>query len=120
MFENSLALVDDAGLSNLHVFPYSPRPGTPAAKMPQLPRAVIKLRAARLRQKGEAALTARLDGMTGSHHMVLMERDGIGRTPCFTPVEVGDVPYGTFLPVRITGHNATHLTGMPAPLRISP
>jgi threonylcarbamoyladenosine tRNA methylthiotransferase MtaB len=113
MFENSLALVDDARLSNLHVFPYSPRPGTPAAKMPQLPKALIKERAARLRQKGEAALTKRLDSMTGSQHTVLMERGGIGRTTCFAPVEVGDVPYGTFLPVRITGHNATHLTGMP-------
>jgi threonylcarbamoyladenosine tRNA methylthiotransferase MtaB len=119
MFENSLALVDDAGLSSLHVFPYSPRPGTPAAKMPQLPKSLIKERAARLRQKGEAALTSRLDSMTGSRHMVLMERGGIGRTPCFTPVEVGDVPYGTFLPVRITGRSATHLTGMPTPMRTS-
>ena len=114
MFENSLALVDDAGLSSLHVFPYSPRPGTPAAKMPQLPRGLIKERAARLRQKGEAALTKRLDSMAGSRHMVLMERGGIGRTPCFTPVEVGDLPYGSFLPVRITGRKATHLTALPA------
>jgi threonylcarbamoyladenosine tRNA methylthiotransferase MtaB len=113
MFENSLALIDDAGLSRLHVFPYSPRPGTPAAKMPQLPKGLIKERAARLRQKGEAAQLGRLDSMTGSQHTVLMERGGIGRTPCFTPVEVGDVAYGTFLPVRITGRNAMHLTGMP-------
>lgn len=112
MFENSLALVDDAGLSRLHVFPYSPRPGTPAAKMPQLPKSLIKERAARLRQKGDAAQLGRLDSMTGSQHMVLMERGGIGRTPCFTPVEVGDVAYGTFLPVRITGRKATHLTGV--------
>jgi threonylcarbamoyladenosine tRNA methylthiotransferase MtaB len=113
MFENSLALIDDAGLSRLHVFPYSPRPGTPAAKMPQLPKDLIKERAARLRQKGEAAQLGRLDSMAGSQHTVLMERGGIGRTPCFTPVEVGDVAYGTFLPVRITGRNAMHLTGMP-------
>jgi threonylcarbamoyladenosine tRNA methylthiotransferase MtaB len=113
MFENSLALIDDAGLSSLHVFPYSARPGTPAAKMPQLPRATIKERATRLRQKGQAALAARLDKMAGSHHIVLMERGGIGRTPCFTPVEVSDVPYGTFLPVRITGRKDEHLTGMP-------
>jgi threonylcarbamoyladenosine tRNA methylthiotransferase MtaB len=114
MFENSLKLVDDAGLSRLHVFPYSPRPGTPAAKMPQLPRAIIKDRAARLRQKGEAALQARLDGMKGSRHMVLAERGGIGRTPCFTPVEIGEVAYGTFLPVAITGRHGEHLTGTPA------
>ena len=111
MFENSLKLVDDAGLSRLHVFPYSPRTGTPAAKMPQVSRAIVKDRAARLRQKGEAALQARLDGMKGSRHMVLAERGGIGRTPCFTPVEIGDVAYGTFLAVAITGRRATHLTG---------
>ena len=113
MFENSLKLVDDAGLSRLHVFPYSPRTGTPAAKMPQVPRAMVKDRAARLRQKGEAAQQARLDGMKGSRHMVLAERGGIGRTPCFTPVEIGNVAYGTFLAVAITGRRATHLTGAP-------
>jgi threonylcarbamoyladenosine tRNA methylthiotransferase MtaB len=113
MFDNSLKLVDDAGLSRLHVFPYSPRPSTPAAKMPQLPRAIVKDRAARLRQKGEAALQSRLDGMKGSRHMVLAERGGIGRTPCFTPVEIGAVAYGTFLPVAITGRHGGHLTGTP-------
>jgi threonylcarbamoyladenosine tRNA methylthiotransferase MtaB len=112
MFENSLSLVDDAGLSRLHVFPYSARPQTPAAKMPQLPGATIKQRAARLRQKGEAALAARLDGMKGSRHMVLAERGGIGRTPCFTPVEIGAVAHGTFLPVHITGRRGEHLTGI--------
>jgi threonylcarbamoyladenosine tRNA methylthiotransferase MtaB len=115
MFENTLRLVDDAGLSRLHVFPYSSRPGTPAAKMPQLPHATVKARAAWLRQKGEAALGARLAGMKGSRHMVLAERGGIGRTPCFTPVEIGDdVPHGTFLPVLITGRHCEHLTGVPS------
>ena len=113
MFENSLSLVDDAGLSRLHVFPYSPRPHTPAAKMPQLPGATVKQRAARLRQKGEAVLAARLDAMKGSRHMVLAERGGIGRTPCFTPVEIGAVAYGTFLPVHITGRHGEHLTCTP-------
>ena len=112
MFQNSLRLVDDAGLSRLHVFPFSPRTGTPAAKMPQLPRAAIKERAARLRQKGEAALKSRLDGMKGSRHMVLAERGGIGRTPCFAPVEIGEVAHGTFLPVLITGRHGDHLTGV--------
>jgi len=111
MFQNSLRLVDDAGLSRLHVFPFSPRTGTPAAKMPQLPRAAIKERAARLRQKGEAALKSRLDGMKGSRHMVLAERGGIGRTPCFAPVEIGEVAHGTFLPIAITGRRGEHLTG---------
>jgi threonylcarbamoyladenosine tRNA methylthiotransferase MtaB len=113
MFENSLSLVDDAGLSRLHVFPYSPRAGTPAAKMPQLPRSTIRDRAARLRKKSEIAFQARLDGMKGSRHMVLAERGGIGRTPCFTPVEIGDVAYGTFVPVAITGRHREHLTGTP-------
>ena len=113
MFENSLSLVDDAGLSRLHVFPYSPRPGTPAAKMPQLPRSLIKERAGRLRQKGEQALAQRLDRMKGSHQTILMERGGTGRTPCFTQVEISGVPHGTFLEARITGRNGEHLTGMP-------
>ena len=89
-------------------------PARPRRRMPQLPRALVKERAARLRAKGEAALAARLDGMTGARHTVLMERGGIGRTPCFTPVEIGDAPHGSFLPV--THHRpqrATRLTGMP-------
>jgi threonylcarbamoyladenosine tRNA methylthiotransferase MtaB len=112
MFENSLKLVDDAGLSLLHVFPYSPRPQTPAAKMPQLPRAAIKERAARLRAKGDAVQAARLDGMMGSRHMVLMERGGIGRTPCFTPVSFDNGVPGSFLPMTITGRCGDRLTGV--------
>jgi threonylcarbamoyladenosine tRNA methylthiotransferase MtaB len=115
MFENSLSLVDDAGLSLLHVFPYSPRPQTPAAKMAQLPRAIVKQRAARLRAKGEAALGARLEAMTGSRHTVLMERGGIGRTPCFTPVSFDKGVPGSFLSLTITGTitgpHGVHLTG---------
>jgi threonylcarbamoyladenosine tRNA methylthiotransferase MtaB len=111
MFENSLSLVEEAGLSVLHVFAYSPRPGTPAAKMPPLPGAVVKDRAAKLRERGAAALAKRLDAMIGSQHTVLAERGGMGRTPCFTPVAIGDVPHGTFLPVRITGRSGDRLTG---------
>jgi threonylcarbamoyladenosine tRNA methylthiotransferase MtaB len=111
MFENSLALVDDAGLSQLHVFGFSPREGTPAARMPQLPRPLVKERAARLRAKGEAAWTVRLDSMKGASHIVLMERGGIGRTQCFTPVKF-DAPYGSFLPLTITGRTGDKLTGI--------
>ncbi|HEY0266927.1 MAG TPA: tRNA (N(6)-L-threonylcarbamoyladenosine(37)-C(2))-methylthiotransferase MtaB [Rhizomicrobium sp.] len=114
MFQNSLSLVEDAGLSFLHVFPYSARPGTPAAKMPQLPRALVKDRAARLRAHGDAARARQLDAMAGSRHTVLMERGGIGRTPCFTPVEIGSVAHGTFLPVVITGRNGDRLTAVAA------
>jgi threonylcarbamoyladenosine tRNA methylthiotransferase MtaB len=86
MFENTLKLVDDAGLSFLHVFPFSPRTGTPAARMPQLDRALVKERAARLRAKGADALAARLASLVGTTQTVLMENNGFGRTPCFAPV----------------------------------
>jgi threonylcarbamoyladenosine tRNA methylthiotransferase MtaB len=113
MFENSLRLVDEAGLSALHVFPFSPRPGTPAARMPQEPRALVKERAARLRAKGEAACAARLDAMKGSLHTVLVERNDIGRTPCFTPVALppGLVP-GSLARIAVTGRAHAHLTGI--------
>jgi threonylcarbamoyladenosine tRNA methylthiotransferase MtaB len=112
MFANSLALVDDAGLSQLHVFGFSPREGTPAARMPQLPRVMVKERAARLRAKGEAARDARLDGMKGTRHTVLMERGGVGRTPCFTPVKF-DAPHGTFAALTIAGRSGAVLLGAP-------
>jgi threonylcarbamoyladenosine tRNA methylthiotransferase MtaB len=118
MFQNSLALVDDAGLTLLHVFPYSPRPGTPAARMPQLPRPVIKARAARLRQKGAKAQATRLDAMTGSRQTLLVEKSGplpnqgIGRAPCFTPVCFdGDARPGSFVSVTITGRQGEQLAG---------
>ena len=114
MFENSLALVDDAGLSLLHVFPYSPRQQTPAARMPQLARATVKERAARLRAKGAVAQEARLDAMTGSRHAVLMERGGIGRTPCFTPVSFDRGVPGTLVRLTITGRCGDRLTGIAA------
>jgi len=104
--------VDEAGLSSLHVFPYSPRPGTPAARLPRLPGEIVRERAARLRQKGEAALAARLDAMAGSVQTVLTERGGIGRTPCFTPVLLeGTHAPGTLRGVTITGRQGERLTG---------
>ena len=112
MFENSMALVDEAGLSQLHVFPYSPRPGTPAARMPRLAGDIVRNRAARLRLKGESAMAARLDAMTGSVRSVLTERGGIGRTPCFTPVALdGAHAPGTLRSVTITGRRDGQLTG---------
>jgi threonylcarbamoyladenosine tRNA methylthiotransferase MtaB len=111
MFENSLKLVDDAGLSQLHVFPFSPRPGTPAAKMSGLPRAAVKDRAARLRDKGARARDRHLDSLKGSRQMVLMERGGIGHTPSFASVAFAGAIPGTFLPLIITGRTGPHLTG---------
>jgi len=84
MFENSLKLVEECGLTHLHVFPFSPREGTPAARMPQLPRPIVKERAARLREAGEAAHTAHLTRLVGTAQSVLVERDGIGRCEDFT------------------------------------
>ena len=113
MFENSLKLVDEAGLSQLHVFPFSPRPGTPAAKMPQLPRGLVKERAGRLRAKGKAARDRRLDGMKGSRQIVLTENGGHGHTPCFTRVLLdGQTRPGEFVPVIVTGRSGDHLTGI--------
>jgi threonylcarbamoyladenosine tRNA methylthiotransferase MtaB len=115
MFENSLKLVEDAGLNFLHVFPFSSRPGTPAARMPQLPRALVKERAARLRARGAAALTARLESLTGSRQMVLVERGARGHTPCFAPVALQGAPEaGTLVALTITGRAGDLLTGIAA------
>ena len=80
MFARSLDLVDECGLTYLHVFPFSPRPGTPAARMPQVGREIVKERARRLREHGEAALRRHLDAQVGKTQRVLTERGGIGRT----------------------------------------
>lgn len=108
MFARSLDLVDDCALTHLHVFPFSPRPGTPAARMPQVARAVVKERARRLRDKGAAALVRHLDGEVGKRHRVLMESDNIGRTEQFTPVHVAGTT-GTLVDVTITAHDGRQL-----------
>lgn len=106
MFARSLAIVEDCGLTHLHVFPYSPRPGTPAARMPQVARDVVKDRARRLREKGEAALAAHLSGMVGRSFHVLVETRDMGRTEHFTPVRlVGPAEPGAILPVTVTAHD---------------
>ncbi len=88
MFENTLAAVEDLGLTYLHVFPYSPRPGTPAARMPQVPAGQRKARAARLRAAGEAALQGFLESRVGSTAEVLVEKDGFGRSEHYAPVVI--------------------------------
>jgi threonylcarbamoyladenosine tRNA methylthiotransferase MtaB len=110
MFDNTMRLVDDAGLSMLHVFPFSPRKGTPASRMPQVARAEVRDRAARLRQKGAEALSARFAAMLGSEQMLVVEKPGLGRTACFAPVTFSGTPDG-FVRVRITGAGTGHLTG---------
>jgi threonylcarbamoyladenosine tRNA methylthiotransferase MtaB len=90
MFERTLALVDEADLTYLHVFPYSARRGTPAARMPQLPATVRKERAARLRAAGDRALTRHLERQVGRRAQVLLERGGSGRTESFAPFRMAD------------------------------
>jgi len=111
MFESTLALVDEAGLSYLHVFPFSPRKGTPAARMPQLPRGLIKERARRLRAKGEHALAARLAALVGSEQLLLIESPGRGRTACFAiaACEVSAKP-GSFVRARVESSDGRILT----------
>jgi threonylcarbamoyladenosine tRNA methylthiotransferase MtaB len=103
-FENTLRLVADCGLTWLHVFPYSPRRGTPAARMPQVDRAVVKARAARLRAAGAAAVAAYLAAQVGRPQRVLMEAPRLGRTEGFAEVVLtADQPVGRIVPVRPTG-----------------
>jgi threonylcarbamoyladenosine tRNA methylthiotransferase MtaB len=113
MFENSLAIVEECGLTHLHVFPFSPRPGTPAAKMPQLDRSLVKERAARLRAAGESAWQSHLAAMTGATLPVLVEREGMGRIPQFSPVVFSaDIARdGGIVDMHITGHDGAALLG---------
>lgn len=111
MFDNSLKLVDECSLTFLHVFPFSPRKGTPAARMPQLRGPEIKDRAARLRFKGDAALTRHLQDQIGQRHLVLIESPRMGRTEQFTEVDfTEDQPEGQIVAAQITSHGATRLT----------
>jgi threonylcarbamoyladenosine tRNA methylthiotransferase MtaB len=112
MFANSLRLIDDCGLSFLHVFPFSSRTGTPAARMPQLPRSSIKERAARLREKAEAAQAAYLQAQVGRDVDLLMERGELGRTPGYAEVRL-DAPAvpGELLAARVTRSDGALLYG---------
>ncbi|WP_346892863.1 tRNA (N(6)-L-threonylcarbamoyladenosine(37)-C(2))-methylthiotransferase MtaB [uncultured Roseibium sp.] len=111
MFQNSLRIVDECGLTHLHVFPFSARPGTPAARMPQLPRQLVKERGARLRAKGEEVLGLHLAAEVGKIRPVLIEKEGLGRTEQFTQTELSGGNAGDILTTRITGHTGRHLLG---------
>jgi threonylcarbamoyladenosine tRNA methylthiotransferase MtaB len=110
MFKNSLSLVDDCGLTFLHVFPYSAREGTPAARMPQVHGAIVTRRAGELREKGVAALKRHLEGARGRHIEVLMETGAIGRSADFTPVrlEAEEGP-GTLVEAIVAGDDGAAL-----------
>lgn len=113
-FENSLSLIEEAGIAFLHAFPYSPRPGTPAARMPQVDGGVIKARAARLRAAGDAALAKHLETHVGRETEALVERGSQARLADFSPVTLNaDAAELAGRParVRLTGHDGTRLQG---------
>lgn len=111
MFENTLAIVDEAALTYLHVFPYSPRPGTPAARMPQVDKALARERAARLRQRGEERLRDLCCSRVGEMESVLIEQDGLGRTEQFLTIAVPGHRQGEIVPVRVVGTRDDQLLG---------
>lgn len=112
MFENTLKLVDEAGLTYLHVFPYSEREGTPAARMPQVEKPVRKARARRLREAGERRLAAFLAAQVGTRARVLVERDGEGRSEHFAPVRLDRAfAPGTLVDAGIVGVGGGALLG---------
>ncbi len=110
MFRNAVSLAEEAGIAHLHVFPYSPREGTPAARMPQLDRALVKERAARLRATGLQLHQAHLDSMIGTQQSLLIENNGLAHTENFTLAAVPGLTPRDMVEVTITGHNGKHLT----------
>jgi threonylcarbamoyladenosine tRNA methylthiotransferase MtaB len=116
MFKGTLGLVDEAGLTFLHVFPYSARPGTPAARMPQVPRDVRKERAARLRARGDAALDAFLRAQLGRRRRALIERNGAGHTDQFAAIRLSRgarvPPAGTIAELEVHAVEAGMLVGV--------
>jgi threonylcarbamoyladenosine tRNA methylthiotransferase MtaB len=113
MFGSTLRIVDEANIMFLHVFPFSLRPGTPAAKMPQVSRQESRERAALLRRKGDAKLMEFCASRIGAVESVLIERDGLGRTEQFVPISVPGFGAGQIVPVVVTGTSADGLVGEP-------
>ena len=110
MFSRSLDLVDECGLVHLHVFPYSARPGTPAARMPPVAGDIVKERARRLRDKGDTAFARHLDAEVGAQRRVLTESCDTGRTEYFTPVRLtSPVAPGAILDLTVIDHDGRHL-----------
>lgn len=109
MFAQTLALVDDCGLTHLHVFPFSPRPGTPAARMPQVARETAKTRAARLRDAGDAALARHLAAQQDRTLRFLTERGGTARAADFTLARTPGVAAGLMIDARVMRHDGRAL-----------
>jgi threonylcarbamoyladenosine tRNA methylthiotransferase MtaB len=113
MFANTLRLVDECDLTYLHVFPFSPRKGTPAARMPQVARPIVKERAARLRAKSDAIIASYLTSRHGTEVELLMEGGDVGRTPHFAEVKLAQHPgKGSLVRARVTGNDGRRLTGV--------
>ncbi|MGO4834592.1 MiaB/RimO family radical SAM methylthiotransferase, partial [Rhizobiaceae sp. 2RAB30] len=117
MFENSLAIVEECGLTHLHVFPFSPREGTPAARMPQVDRGVVKARATRLRTAGDAAYSRHLATLAGTLQSILVEREGVGRTEGFTLAAIAAGAPGDIVDAVVTGHDGRQLLASPLSAR---
>jgi threonylcarbamoyladenosine tRNA methylthiotransferase MtaB len=113
MFERSLATIEDCGLTFLHVFPFSPRKGTPAARMPQVPGGIVRERAARLRERGEARLARFLAAQAGRRVLALVEQEGRGRTPEFAEIALTGAfpPVGAIVAAEVTGSDGRRLAG---------
>ncbi len=117
MFQNSLRIVEECGLTHLHVFPFSPREGTPAARMPQVDRGIVKERAARLRAAGDTAYRRHLSALAGTTQRVLVEREGLGRTEGFTLAVIDAGAPGEIVDATITGHDGERLLARPVAAR---
>ena len=109
---NSLKLLDDCDIIAAHIFPFSPRPDTPAARMPQLPREVVKARAARLREAAAHRRARWLGSLVGSRQRVLVEGPSTGHTDGFAPVNIAGVERGRVVQARITARDGDHLVGV--------
>jgi len=113
MFENTLSLIAEAGVTYVHAFPFSPRPGTPAARMPQVPKGEVRSRNERLRAAGQAALAQHLSGQVGRTVRALVERTGLARAGDFTEIAFdGDLTSGTYAEFRITGVEGARVRGV--------
>ncbi|RWE13067.1 MAG: tRNA (N(6)-L-threonylcarbamoyladenosine(37)-C(2))-methylthiotransferase MtaB [Mesorhizobium sp.] len=117
MFEKSLEIVEECGLTHLHVFPFSPREGTPAARMPHLRRELVKQRAARLRAAGDAAYRRHLAALAGTRQSILVERDRLGRTEGFTLATISEGAPGEIVEADIVGHDGARLIAVPLAAR---
>ncbi|HRE44427.1 MAG TPA: tRNA (N(6)-L-threonylcarbamoyladenosine(37)-C(2))-methylthiotransferase MtaB [Terricaulis sp.] len=113
-FANLISLIDECGLAYVHAFPFSPREGTPAARMPQVDRRIVKERAARLREAGAAALARHLDQWIGREAEALVERDGFARLPDFTSVHITEPMTSQTARLRFTAHDGARLIGAAA------